>query len=120
MGDIMADDLIPLADVIASLRAELQRAAADGEGEDLRFKLGDVEIEFDVVVTSGGDAGAKASFRVLGVGVEGSVGGKLAQERTQRIKLTLTPATASGGEYVVRATPTGDDDGVYSAPAKGG
>jgi hypothetical protein len=116
----MADDLIPLADAITSLRAELQSAELEGEGNDLRFKVGPVEIEFDVVITKGGDVGAKASFKVLGVGVEGSAGGKVGQERTQKIKLTLTPVTRNGGDYLVSAKPTGADDGVYREPGGGG
>jgi hypothetical protein len=36
---------IGLADAISHLRAELSRARLEGEGEDIRFDVGDIEVE---------------------------------------------------------------------------
>ncbi len=38
----------------------------------------------------------KISFKVFGSGAEASVGGKLSDARTHRIKLTLTPVDQAG------------------------
>jgi len=45
---------IPLASAIRALRTELQEAVRAGEGEDLRFALGPVELELQVQAGSEG------------------------------------------------------------------
>ena len=60
--------MIELAEVIGELRRELQAAMHDGEGEELRFELGPVELEATVVVEKGGGGGAKVRFWVIELG----------------------------------------------------
>jgi len=63
-----------LASVIRQLRAELNEALADAEGERLRFELGPVEMSLTVTV-----------------GREAAPGAKLSRESVQDIKLVLSP-----------------------------
>jgi hypothetical protein len=87
----MADELIPLTDVVQALRAEVAKAMQASAQEALKFALDSVDLEFSVVVTKEGGANGKISFHVLGVGAEIGGDGKFSHERTQKITLKLTP-----------------------------
>lgn len=78
---------VELAQLISQLRQELNSAMRDGEGEDLRFELGPVELELTVVVSKEAGPNAKVRFWVLELGADG----KMASQATQRIKLSLDP-----------------------------
>lgn len=80
-------DRVELAQVIGQLRQELSAAIRDGEGEDLRFELGPVELELAVAVSKEAGPTARVRFWVVELGADG----KAASQATQRIKLTLDP-----------------------------
>lgn len=79
----MAQDSGDLPEAIASLRAGLEAALAEGRGKDVQFGLGEVELTLQLVAEK--HAGGKIGWSVLGVGA----GGK--SERTHALKLTLRP-----------------------------
>jgi len=56
--------VIELASVIRDLRDELERAIAAGEGEQLRFELGPIELEATVAVERSDGASGKVRFWV--------------------------------------------------------
>ena len=87
----MPVQLLPLSDVIRSLRVEIQEAVKAGTGELFRFSLGPIELEFQVVAAREAGAGGKISFHVFGAGAEIGGNAKGSDQRTQRIKLVLTP-----------------------------
>jgi hypothetical protein len=101
----MAADLIPLADTIAALREQLAAAVKGGEGQEIRFQVGPVQLTFNVVVQREGEADGKISFKVLGWGVEGGASGKISDQHTQTITITLTPKLPGGGELLTADTP---------------
>jgi hypothetical protein len=76
-----------LAQAIGALRRELAQAQQAGAGEDLRFRLGPVEMEFLVEVTKEGSGEAGVKFWVVSVGGKGSI----AKGTTHRLTLTLQP-----------------------------
>ena len=78
---------IELAQVISQLREELDIARRAGQGEDLRFELGPVELELTVGVDRQAGPDAKVRFWVIELGASG----KVASQATQRIKLILDP-----------------------------
>lgn len=84
---------IPLAGVIRALRRELEEAVTEGEDAAVRFALGEIELELQVAVSSkgGGDAGIK--FWVVSLGGRAERG----SERTQTLRLKLTPVSGAGG-----------------------
>ncbi|MFI2205544.1 trypco2 family protein [Streptomyces sp. NPDC020192] len=86
--------MIELSEMIAQLRAELATAMAAGEGEDLRFALGPVQLELTVSVQRDAAASGKVKFWVVELGADG----KLGRQDTQTVRLTLEPrrATAAG------------------------
>ncbi|WUA85821.1 hypothetical protein OHO81_44420 [Streptomyces pseudovenezuelae] len=92
---------IELTKAVAAVRNELLAAAAQGAGEDLTFKVGPVELEFAVELRA--DAKVKAGFKAWVV--SGDVEAGVARGRTHRVKLTLTPQQASGGDLLVHGRP---------------
>lgn len=79
----MAEELGDLAEAIASLRAGLEAALAEGQGESIQFGLGDIELTLQLVADK--HAGGKIGWSVLGV----DAGAKA--ERTHSVKLALQP-----------------------------
>ena len=53
-----------MAQVISQLRQELSVAMREGEGEELRFELGPVELELTVAVSKEAGPNAKVRFWV--------------------------------------------------------
>ena len=78
---------VELASYVQQLRAELNRAMADGEGQRLRFELGPVEMSLSVTVNREAGPDVKIRFWVI----EAGAGAKLSKESVQEIKLVLTP-----------------------------
>lgn len=78
---------VELASVVRQLRAELNEALADAEGERLRFELGPVQVSLSVTVGRDATPGAKVRFWVIEAGAEARV----SREAVQEIKLVLTP-----------------------------
>ena len=86
---------VELAQVISQLRQELSAAMREGEGEDLRFELGPVELELTVAVSKEAGPNAKVRFWVVELGADA----KVASQATQRITLTLdSPPPRGGGQ----------------------
>jgi len=94
---------LELADAIAAVRGELKKARDEGSEEGLRFRLGPVDLELglEVSTTSGGKGGVK----VWVVSLEGS--GARTRTATHRVKLQLFPTDEQGREIdIVGMTPT--------------
>ncbi|MFF0107450.1 trypco2 family protein [Streptomyces hirsutus] len=85
--------MIELAEMIEELRRELTAARTAAAGEDLYFEVGPVELEAAVAVERSATAGGKIRFWVVEAGTDG----RLADNVTHRVKLTLDPRTRSGG-----------------------
>ena len=85
---------VPLAEAIQALRVEIVEANRKSKYEDVRFKLGPIELEFGLEVSRevAGNAGLK--FWVVSIG--GS--GKRASAATHSVRMVLTPV---GGDIVV-------------------
>lgn len=82
-----------LAEVLLALRSELQQAIVAGQGQDVRFRLGTVDLEFQVVLTREGEGQGGIKFWVLELGASARV----ASTATQTLKLQLTPVDRRGG-----------------------
>jgi hypothetical protein len=76
------------------------------DDEDVRFALGDVELELQVEVSkeAGGEGGI--GFWLV------TVGGKATRTSgtTHTIRLTLSPVSATGEDLIVRSRVTGRPD----------
>ncbi|MDQ3887498.1 MAG: hypothetical protein M3308_10940 [Actinomycetota bacterium] len=78
---------VELAQMISQLRQELSEARREGEGEDLQFELGPVQLELTVAVSKEAGPNAKVRFWVVELGADA----KVASQATQQITLTLDP-----------------------------
>jgi Trypsin-co-occurring domain 2 len=93
------DDGVGLAEAIKALRTELGQAMAEGSGQDIHFRLGPIEMEFQLEIENkfGGEAGIK--FWVVTVGGSGSH----TRGRTHRVALSLVPVGPDGKDLEVSA-----------------
>jgi Trypsin-co-occurring domain 2 len=78
---------LELASVVRQLRAELNEAMDEAEGERPRFELGPVELSLTMTVGREATPGAKIRFWVIEAGADA----KMSREAAQDIKLVLTP-----------------------------
>jgi hypothetical protein len=88
---------IGVADAVRALRDELTAAIAAGRDEDLRFRVGPVEMEFQVAVARETSGSGKIRFWVVDMGASG----KVTSTATHKVKLSLEPISASGGDIDV-------------------
>jgi hypothetical protein len=88
-----------LASTIKQLRTELTKAMTEGQGEQLLFGLGPVELEFliDVKNETSGEGGIK--FRVITLG-----GRRMRGVTNSKIKLTLNPLESAGNPARIAST----------------
>ena len=70
----MTQETGDLAEAIAALRADLEAALAEGQGKDVQFVLGDVELTLQLVADK--HAGGKIGWSVLGVDAGASRSGR--------------------------------------------
>jgi hypothetical protein len=82
---------IPLRDAIRALRVEIMAAAEDSSTQALRFELGPVEMEFQVVARKETGGEAKLGFHIFAAEATLGGSGKGSDERTQKVKLVLGP-----------------------------
>jgi hypothetical protein len=87
---------IGLADAIRALRAELRESVRAGAGEDLRFQVGEVELQFQVEIERSREGGGGIRFWVV------ELGGKTSQASTTThlVTIPLTPVTSEGKPIV--------------------
>ena len=85
------DGAVELADMIEQLRHDLSTAMHEGDGKDLRFEAGEVELELTVGVERSLKPGVKVRLWVFEAGASAQASSAV----TQRIKLTLKPRAAA-------------------------
>ncbi|MCI5137158.1 MAG: hypothetical protein D3922_01790 [Candidatus Electrothrix sp. AR1] len=79
------NEKLELAAMIKALRSELVKAQQEGEGEEIRFTIEDVELEVQVAAERQFKGGVAAKFYVLTSKVDGSKTDRV----TQKLKLKL-------------------------------
>lgn len=84
-------DTIPLRDAIRALRDEILAARKDASTHEVRFELGPIEMEFQVVARKELGGEAKLGFHIFAVEATLGGSGKGADERTQKVKFVLNP-----------------------------
>jgi hypothetical protein len=89
-------DKIGLPEAIEAVRAELRRAVAQGEDQDIQFPVGELQLEFQVGVTREGTVDGKLRVWVLEFGA----GGSYAKESVQTVTLTLEPPVDAQGQPI--------------------
>jgi hypothetical protein len=87
MGPEETDIDVPLAALIETLREQLERAMREGAGNDLRFGLGEIDLELKVAVTRRKGMKGGIAISVLTLGAERGT----EQGSTHSIHLRLQP-----------------------------
>lgn len=78
---------IGLAEALKAIRDDLARARLEGADEEIRLRVGSVEVEFEVAMVREGGANGQVKVWV----VEFGASGKLAQTTRHRVAVTLEP-----------------------------
>src|SRR5271170_6423669 len=86
-------ETIPLRDAIRVLRSEILAAREDGSTEEVRFELGPIEMEFQVVARKEFGGEAKLGFHIFVAEATLGGSGKGRDERTQKVKFVLNPTS---------------------------
>ena len=94
---------IPLAAAVGELRQQILLAMAQAQGEELRFRLGPVELELQVQLEASDKIEGGVKAWVLSFGASDSQ----STAETHRVKLTLEPETAAGGDIRVKRQKAG-------------
>ncbi|MFC9815683.1 trypco2 family protein [Streptomyces virginiae] len=84
---------VGLAEAVQQLRAELEKAMAEGAGKQLRFELGPIEMEFQVDLRRTGGADAGLRWGVVSVGAKG----EHSTGSGHRVSLVLNPKNSATG-----------------------
>lgn len=84
----MAGGETGLSAALEMLRAELEQAWRAGRGRPVRFRVSELSLTLQVVARAEKKAGGKLRWYVVEAGADTSV----ADESTQTLVLTLTPA----------------------------
>ncbi|MFB7665733.1 trypco2 family protein [Kitasatospora sp. NPDC056138] len=92
---------IELADAIEAVRQQLLDATARGAGQEIRFEVGTVQLDFDVELKR--DARAKGGIRTWVLSAEAEAGA--AHRLSHRVSVTLTPRNARTGAGVEVGNP---------------
>jgi hypothetical protein len=95
----MTEVVAGLSDAISAIRSELTKAMKSGADSGLQFRLGPVELEFQLEARKDAGATAGVKFWILSAGVKGDVSAGSAH----RIKLVMQPVTPDGVDAIVSA-----------------
>jgi hypothetical protein len=110
-------DTIPLRDAIRGLRSEILAAREAASTEEVRFELGPIEMEFQVVARKEGGVEGKLGFHIFAVEATLGGSGKVADERTQKVKFVLNPISVdASGQQSKLAIARGDQGEQTRSP----
>jgi hypothetical protein len=90
---------IPLANAIRALREELAQAVREGQDEEVRFRVGPVDLEFQVEISKEASGKAGVAFWVVSVGG----GGGRSSSTANTVKINLQPVDKHGNLVAVGA-----------------
>ena len=88
---------IELADAVSALRDSLLDAVGRAGSTEVSFVVGPIEMEFAVEIRS--DAKVKGGVKAWVISAEAEAG--ISRSRVHRVKVSLSPKTASGTDLLV-------------------
>jgi Trypsin-co-occurring domain 2 len=89
---------IGLVEAIASLREELAEAVDEGKNQDIQFPLCQIDLEFQVGVTSDAHGSGKLRFWVLELGADTGY----ATQTVRKVTISLGAVTAENETVKIR------------------
>jgi hypothetical protein len=94
---------VDLADTIRVLRHQLSEAMHEGQDQELRFEIGEVQLEFEIVVKKDASADGGIRFGVISLGAKANIG----NEASHRISLVMQPVVLKADGSTSRANISG-------------
>jgi hypothetical protein len=91
---------LELAATLRAIRRELKQARDEGAEEELRFRLGPVELELQIEVSNEKDVDGGIKVWVVSLGARGS----RSTAKTHTLRLTLHPTDPVGGDVDIHGT----------------
>ncbi|MCP4407995.1 MAG: hypothetical protein GY807_09610 [Gammaproteobacteria bacterium] len=88
---------IKLSEMLVNLRQELVEAQKIAAKEDLKFNVGDIEVELQFTTTMEAQGKGGVKFWVYNA----EAGGKLSSQTLHKIKLSLKPELPGGGDVKI-------------------
>jgi Trypsin-co-occurring domain 2 len=92
MEGVMEEDTADLAGAIRVVRRQLDESMSEGRDGAVRFELGAVHMEFEVVLTRDASVDGGIRFGVVSFGGKGGLG----RTRTHRISVEMQPVIVDG------------------------
>ena len=86
------------------------QAAEAASIQSVHFELGSIEMEFQVVVKREGAGEAKLGFHIFAADATIGASGKIADERTQKVKIVLNPVLVGIEGHRSKLDISRDDD----------
>jgi hypothetical protein len=103
-----SDAQLGLAEYLTQLQAELSRALAQREADDIKFSVDGVTVELDIIYTltqsAGSPTSVKPEFWLLGPGAQAGAGSAHRNQQHLIVQLTRKPETADEPEDVAAAS----------------
>lgn len=93
-----AVEKLELAEMIKGLRAQLTEAQKDGEGENVRFTVEDVELELEIAAEGKVEGGVSAKFYVLTSHFKAEKKDSAKHKLKLKLKPTLSPREEESAE----------------------
>ena len=86
-----------LVEVISALRSDIEAAIQEGEGEDIKFDVSEIEVDLQTQITKSGDVNINGGveFKILGYEIGkagGEIQGQFSKEDSHTIRLKLKPS----------------------------
>lgn len=85
-----------LVEIISALRSDIEAAIQEGEGEDIKFDVSEIEVDLQTQIIKGGDVNINGGveFKILGYELgkaSAEAKGQYSKQDTHTIKLKLKP-----------------------------
>lgn len=109
-------DTIPLQDAIRALRAEILAARKEALIQEVRFELGPIEMEFQVVARKEVGGEAKFGFHIFAAEATLGGSGKGTDERMQKVKFVLNPISVDASGRQSKVAIAREDQSEQSPP----
>ena len=93
----MSSTNIELSELIVELRRELLEAQTEGEKQDLKFHVEEIDVELQIAVSKEVEGKGGVKFWVV---CSAEAGAKLASETTQTLRLKLKPLASQGPLHI--------------------
>lgn len=92
-------DRLSLKDTIGAIRSELTQSILAAQDEEIRFELGQIDLEFEIEIERNVEGSGGVSFWIVTLGAKANK----TSTTTHRVSLKLKPVSHDGGPILTGA-----------------